>query len=169
MKINAEHFNGLIYATTLAIAVGLIMLEAWIFNLTDPTWAIVSGVICTELEINQTRQLVFGRIVATLVGVTLAFLMLESLGPGYIAVIAGVILTTLVCQYAINLGNHWKFATATGAIILVAGLHAHSVAAVETIAYKRAIEVTMGSITAGIVSLIVGHLSTPLKNSKNKD
>lgn len=157
MKTNIKKFNGLIYAVILASVVGLIMIESWIFHISDPTWAIVSGVVCSELEIEQARTLVYGRIAATLVGVALSFLMLVIIGHGYFTIIAGVILTTLICQYIIHLGTHWKFATATGAIILVAGLNQQSVMAAEAIAYKRAIEVIMGSVTAGFVSLILGQ------------
>lgn len=144
--------TGLRYAITLVIVIGIIMTGAKIFNVTDPTWALISGVVCTELEIDQARSIVFLRIFATIIGVILACLVLLTIGPGYLGIMVGVLITTLICHYGIPIKNGWKLATATGLMVLVAGLQQHSIHFAETIAIKRAIEVIAGSLVAGIIS-----------------
>lgn len=160
MKDTSLNWNttGLRYAITLIIVIGIIMLGARIINVTDPTWALISGVVCTELEIDQARSAVFLRIFATIVGVVLACLVLLTIGPGYLGILIGVLITTLICHYGIPLKNGWKLATATGLMVLVAGLHQHSVDFAEAIAIKRAIEVISGSLIASIISFISRNL-----------
>lgn len=148
---------GLFYAITLVITVGLILFLSKLFHVTDPTWALISAVVCTELDMGLARQLVMKRILATIIGAGLAVAVLMILGLGYITILAGVIIITLSCHYLMRIDN-WKLATATGVMVLVIGLQQHSVGFAENIAIKRALEVIAGSITAGIVSLILGKL-----------
>ena len=57
MKITLKDMTGVVYAFTLACVVSLIMFEGWLFKMTDVTWAIISGVICSELEMTQVRNI----------------------------------------------------------------------------------------------------------------
>ncbi|WPY00427.1 YccC-like domain protein [Candidatus Trichorickettsia mobilis] len=150
---------GLRYSFTLAIIMGLIMLGAKIFAVTDITWALVSGVVCTELETNKALSLVLWRIIATMIGVAVAFLILLVIGAGYIGLVVGVVITTLICHYSISsLKNNWKLVTATVVIVLVTGLQHNSASLVEAVALKRAIEVIAGSLAAGLVTGILEWL-----------
>jgi len=154
---------GLFYAITLVISVGLILFLSKIFHIADPTWALISAVVCTELDMGLARQLVMMRILATIIGAGLAVAVLMISGPGNITLMAGVIIITLSCHYLMRIDN-WKLATATGVMVLVIGLQQHSVGVAESIAIKRALEVIAGSITAGIVSLILGKLRAVKSN-----
>lgn len=157
LKLKLHHWNavGLFYAITLAVTVGLILFLSKIFHIIDPTWALISAVVCTELDLGQARQLVMARIWATIIGAGLAVAVLMVLGPGYITILMGVVITTLACHYLMRVDN-WKLATATGLMVLVISLQQHSVGFAENIAIKRALEVIAGSVAAGIVSLILG-------------
>lgn len=155
MRQHMQKWNslGLYYSAALLIVIGLIMLAAKIFHVADPTWALISGVVCTELEMDQVKDVVIYRILATIIGAVLASLVTLILGPGYLGIMLGVLIITLVCQYLIPLGNNWKLAIATGVIILVAAFQEHSYQFAENIALKRAGEVVFGSLLAGLVSL----------------
>jgi uncharacterized membrane protein YccC len=161
--MNSEKFEGIIHAIILALVVGIILLEAWFFRLSDPTWSVISGVVSSELQIDQARTLIFDRILATLLGVVFAVIFLILFGSGYFSIIGGVVFITLMCHYAARLKNYWKLAPATGAIILMTNLHQQSVTPAEAMALKRAFEVALGSLTAGAVTLIVGTLWEKIK------
>ncbi len=156
---NPNRWNtlGLFYAITLTLTVGLILFLSKILHIGDPTWALISAVVCAELDMRQARQLVLVRIWATIIGAGLATVTLMTVGLGYMPILAGVILITLFCHYLIRIDN-WKLAIATGLMILVIGLQQNSIPFAESIAIKRALEVIVGSITAGVVSLMLGYL-----------
>lgn len=143
---------GIYYSAALLVVIAIIMLGAKIFNVADPTWALISGVVCTELEIDQVKFVVIFRILATVIGVVIASLITLIVGPGYLGIMLGVLMITLVCHYIIPLTNNWKLATATGVMVLVAAFQQHSVHFAEAVALKRAAEVIFGSLVAGIVS-----------------
>ncbi len=164
MKEPSKRWNiiGLCYSITLLLVISIIIIGAKIFNIADVTWALISAVICTEIE-SGVYSVVFLRIISTLIGAITAYLVLAIMGPGYFAIIVGVIITTLTCYYVFNLHNNWKVASATSVIVLVAGTQQNSVSTAELLAFKRAIEVIAGSLTAGVVSFILKKLWTILK------
>jgi hypothetical protein len=102
-------------------------------------------------------------LIATLLGILLSLIVIAILGPGYAAILCGVILITLVCHYVVHVGSSWKLATATGAIVLVSTLHQQSIVPAEITAYQRGAEVFFGSLTGGLVSLGLGKIWQKIK------
>ena len=148
---------GVYYAITLIVVIGIVLFGAKFFQVNDPTWALISAIICTELDLNRTPSVVMQRIFLTIIGVVLALIMLLIFGIGYIALFAGTIFITLTCHYIIPLSNNWKLATATGMIVLLAASQQHSVKVAEIIGFTRSVEVVVGSVIAGVVSIISGQ------------
>jgi uncharacterized membrane protein YccC len=151
MKLS-RNFIGLRYALTLVVVIGVIILGLNLFHIADGTWALISGVVCTELEVDQVHNVILMRLLSTIVGVVLSTLILILIGPNYWSVIVGVLVTTLTCHYILPLKNSWKLATATGVMVLIAGLQQNSIHVAESLALKRALEVIGGSIVAGVIS-----------------
>lgn len=149
---------GVRYAITLALVVGLIMFGARLFNIADCSWAVISAVLCTELDRSRTHSTVLKRIIATLIGAIFALGCLLLVGPGYFPTLMSVIILTLLCHYLLPVGDSWKLTVATSAMILVISLQQHSIPIAEKIAIKRALEVLVGSITAGVVSLFMSRV-----------
>lgn len=148
---------GIFYAITLTVTLALILFLSKIAHIPDPTWALISAVVCTELDLGQVRQVVVKRIFATIVGAGIAVAVLMILGLGYVTILTGVVLITLWSHYFIRVSN-WKLATATGVIVLVVGLHEQTAGLAEHVAIQRALEVIAGSIIAGILSSISGKV-----------
>jgi uncharacterized membrane protein YccC len=128
------------------------------FHVPDPTWALISGIICTELDMNRAKNIVIKRTLLTILGVIVALAILLILGPGLSTLFVGVAVITLIFHYIIPLGDDWKFTTATAIVVLVVATQQHSLASAEIMGFKRAVEVSAGSITAGIVSIISSSL-----------
>lgn len=160
MNYDAKKWNtaGLRYSITLMIVAGLIMIGGKIFNVPDVTWALISGIVCIELEVDQSQSIVSLRIFSTLIGVVIAILILLIIGPSYFGIILGILIITLLCHYGISLKNNWKLATATGVMVLAIGLQQNSLHFAEAMAFKRAAEVIVGSLTAGAVSWLFRKL-----------
>lgn len=145
---------GISYTVTLLVVISLILYGAIFFRVSDPTWALISGVICTELDMNKAKSIVTKRTFLTILGVFLALGILLICGPSLGTLFFGVAIVTLIFHYLIPLGDNWKFTTATAMIVLVVATQQHSIASAEIMALKRAAEVAAGSIIAGIVSII---------------
>lgn len=144
---------GIHYTATLLVVIGLIFWGTVFFQVSDPTWALISGVICTELDMNRAKSIVIKRTLLTVLGVVLALGILLICGPSLGTLLFGVALITLIFHYIIPLGDNWKFTTATAMVILVVATQQHSIASAEVMAFKRAVEVAAGSVTAGMVSI----------------
>lgn len=168
MKIFSTQWSitGIRYALTLVIVVGAIIGGAKLFHIPDMTWALISGVVCTELELDQVRTVMIMRILATIVGVILAILILLVFGSGYLSIILGVAITTMFCYFIIPLKNSWKLASATGVLVLIAALQQHSVNLAEMVALNRALEVIAGSLVAGVISFTVSKLWSKLSQPR---
>lgn len=136
------------YAISLALAVSLVLLGGLLFDLSDLTWALISVIICTELDITQTKNLVIQRMFLTMLGVAFGMGVLLLFGCNFYTLFVGVILIMLVCRHTTFLANNWKFTTATAMVILVIAAQEHSLRLAEIIAIKRAVEVSAGSIIA---------------------
>src|SRR5437016_4094110 len=89
---------GLYYSLSLIISFAIIIVLAWIFRIHDITWILVSAVVCTELDKEQAKSVIFKRIIATLLGVIIACMVLLILGPGYLGLICGIIIINLICH-----------------------------------------------------------------------
>lgn len=145
---------GIHYTITLLVVVALILFGSMFFQVSDPTWALISGVICTELDMNRAKNIVIKRTLLTILGVIFALAILLICGPGLSTLFLGVAVITLIFYYVIPLGDDWKFTTATAMVVLVVATQQHSIASAEIMAFKRALEVAAGSITAGVISII---------------
>ncbi len=153
----------------LLIVIGIIIILGRILHIKDITWALISGVICSEIEIDRTHSVVLLRILETTIGVSFASLILIIIGPGYFGLIIDVIGVALICNSTSLLSkNSWKLATATSLIVLIAGLQQHSIYLGVITALKRAGEVILGSLTAGVVIFIIRELCKPYFISQKK-
>lgn len=156
------------YTITLILVLAIILWGGQLFHSADITWALISAVVCTELEIDQAYTTIIRRIIATLIGVIIATGALIIFGINYFTLFISVTLTTLLCYFLFPTGNSWKLATATGVMVLAASLQQHSISFAEQIAVKRAIEVMAGSIIAGIVSLLGNKLWSIFSRKKKE-
>lgn len=140
--------------TLLAVVSGALLGARWM-EVADPTWVLVSAVVCTEFEYDAARSIAFSRIFSTVIGAAFASLVLWLLGPGTPALLIGTVSIGLVCRSVPRLERNLKLATATGLIVLIAGSQQHSLAFGETVAFQRALDVMAGSLTAGAISLLM--------------
>lgn len=146
------------YAVTLVLVISLVLFIAKLLHIADPTWALISAVICTELDVNKTTGIVIRRVLLTILGVGLALVTLLIGGPSFATLLVGVAIITLICHCIGSLSDHWKFTTATAMVVLVVATQQHSVGSAELVALKRAAEVAAGSVISGLASIISSKL-----------
>lgn len=149
---------GVHYAITLLFVISLILFVAQLFHISDPTWALISAVICTELDVNKTNSIVIRRVLFTILGVAFALITLLVGGPSLATLLVGVALIALVCHLIGSLSDNWKFTIATAMVVLVIATQQNSVDSAELVAFKRAAEVTTGSVVSGLISIISSKL-----------
>ena len=88
---------GIRYVITLTLVLALILWGGELLHVADVTWALISAVVCTELEIDQAYMTTVRRIIATFIGVMIALIALIIFGINYVTVFISVSITTLLC------------------------------------------------------------------------
>jgi uncharacterized membrane protein YgaE (UPF0421/DUF939 family) len=151
-------FKSFYHCLILVVVISLILIVAPYLHFSDPTWALISGVVCIETEFDSISVAVWQRILSTLIGAGIGCFLLYFLTFGTSGLIVGVFLISFICHFVVFLRNNWKLATATGVIVLIAASQQHSLVAAETIALKRGMEVIVGCLCAGVVGFLMGKL-----------
>jgi uncharacterized membrane protein YccC len=119
---------------------------------TNPIWAIASMIAASEPQVTEAVRMFRSRIINVLTGciVGLAFVTLGGATEWKLPLALAV--TVLVSSYVIHIPTMWRQAPITAAIVIAAGLTAHSeLSAVEHGLHKVA-EVIFGCLVGVLVS-----------------
>ncbi len=143
---------GLRFALNVFIATNIVWYVLQDIADTNPIWAIASMIAASDPQVTEAVRMFRSRIINVLVGcvVGLAFVVLG--GPSEWKLPIALAVTVLLSSYVIHIPTMWRQAPITAAIVIAAGLTAHSeLSAVEHGLHKVA-EVLFGCFVGVMVS-----------------
>jgi uncharacterized membrane protein YccC len=149
---------GIRFALNVAIASAIVWYVLAHIADTNPIWAIASMVAASDPQVTEALRMFRSRIINVLVGcaVGLAFVVLG--GPGEWELPLALAVTVLLSSYVIHIPTMWRQAPITAAIVIAAGLTAHSkLSAIEHGLHKVA-EVLFGCLVGVLVSWLMSRL-----------
>ena len=119
---------------------------------TNPIWAIASMIAASDPQVNEAARMFRSRIINVLVGCAVGLFFLVAGEPTEWKLPLALAVTVLVSSYVIHIPTMWRQAPITAAIVIAAGLTAHSeMSAIEHGLHKVA-EVLFGCIVGVLVS-----------------
>jgi uncharacterized membrane protein YccC len=149
---------GIRFALNVAIATTIVWYVLAHIADTNPIWAIASMVASSDPQVTEAIRMFRSRIINVLVGcvVGLAFVILG--GPKEWELPLALAVTVLISSYVIHIPTMWRQAPITAAIVIAAGLTAHSeLSAIEHGLHKVA-EVLFGCIVGVLVSWLMSRV-----------
>ena len=119
---------------------------------TNPIWAIASMIAASDPQVNEAVRMFRSRIINVLVGCVVGLFFVILGGPTEWKLPLALAVTVLISSYVIHIPTMWRQAPITAAIVIAAGLTAHSeLSAVEHGLHKVA-EVLFGCFVGVLVS-----------------
>lgn len=149
---------GIRFALNVAIATAIVWYVLAHIADTNPIWAIASMVASSDPQVTEAIRMFRSRIINVLVGcvVGLAFVIVG--GPSEWELPLALAVTVLISSYVIHIPTMWRQAPITAAIVIAAGLSAHSeLSAIEHGLHKVA-EVLFGCIVGVLVSWLMSRV-----------
>jgi uncharacterized membrane protein YccC len=145
--------SGVRYAVRILVGTAIDWLVLDALGDPNPIWAMISTVIVLDPVLQTTLLNFKSRFAHTLVGSAIGFLLLVAVPRYPYAIIPlGMALASLVCTTVLSLPGNWKIAPVTAALVMAAGVTAHSETAGLTTALRRIGEVLFGSAVAVAVT-----------------
>jgi uncharacterized membrane protein YccC len=93
---------------------------------TNPIWAIASMIAASDPQVNEAARMFKCRITNVLVGCAVGLVFLLVGGSSEWKLPLALAVTVLVSSYVIHIQTMWRQAPITAAIVIAAGLTAHS-------------------------------------------
>ena len=119
---------------------------------TNPIWAIASMIAASDPQVTEAVRMFRSRIINVLVGCAVGLFFVILGGPTEWKLPLALAVTVLISSYVIHIPTMWRQAPITAAIVIAAGLTAHSeMSAVEHGLHKVA-EVLFGCFVGVLVS-----------------
>jgi uncharacterized membrane protein YccC len=119
---------------------------------TNPIWAIASMIAASDPQVNEAARMFRSRITNVMVGCAVGLLFLIVGGPSEWKLPFALAVTVLVSSYVIHIQTMWRQAPITAAIVIAAGVSAHSeLSGIEHGLHKVA-EVLFGCFVGLLVS-----------------
>lgn len=119
---------------------------------TNPIWAIASMIAASDPQVNEAVRMFRSRIINVLVGCVVGLIFVSIGGPSEWKLPLALAVTVLVSSYVIHIPTMWRQAPITAAIVIAAGLTAHSeLSGIEHGLHKVA-EVLFGCFVGVLVS-----------------
>jgi uncharacterized membrane protein YccC len=158
---------GLHYAVRVFVGTTAVWLLLRAAGDANPVWAIVSLIMVTEPQTANTWRAFLARIVNTVIGCATGLLFLLAAGPEAWVVPPALTVAVLVSTYVVRMPLTWRVGPVTAALVLAAGVAAHSQETGLVVAARRAGEVLLGSVVALVVAWL-GSLIWPFRESAEK-
>ena len=125
---------------------------------TNPIWAIASMIAASDPQVTEAVRMFRSRIINVLVGCVVGLFFLVVGGPTEWKLPFALAVTVLISSYVIHIPTMWRQAPITAAIVIAAGLTAHSkLSAVEHGLHKVA-EVLFGCFVGVMVSWLMSKI-----------
>lgn len=125
---------------------------------TNPIWAIASMIAASEPQVSEARRIFRSRLINVLVGcsVGLAFIVLG--GPHQWTLPAALAVTVLLSSYVVHIQTMWRQAPINAALVISAGLTAHSELGALEHGLHKVGEVVFGCVVGLVVSWTMARL-----------
>ena len=130
----------------------------------NPVWAVISLIMVTEPQTVSAWRAFLARLANTVIGCVTGLLFLLVAGPESWIVPPALTVTVLVCTYVVHIPLTWRVGPVTAALVLAAGVAAHSRVTGLEVAGRRAGEVLLGSAVALVITWLVS-LVWPLRET----
>ena len=144
--------HGIHYAVSIFFATGILWVLVHRMAQANPVWAISSMVATSDPAMKQAVLILRSRIINTLVGCLVGLLFIAVGGTKLFMLPLAMAVTVLLASYVVRIQTMWRQAPITAAIVIAAGLTAHSeMSAVEHGLHKVA-EVLFGCFVGVLVS-----------------
>jgi uncharacterized membrane protein YccC len=131
----------------------------------NPVWAVIALIMVTEPQTATAWRAFLDRVVNTVIGCATGLLFLLVAGPEPWLLPPALTVAVLVSTYVVRRPQTWRVGPVTAALVLAAGVAAHSQEKGLAVAGQRAGEVLLGSAVALVVSW-VGSRVWPLREDK---
>jgi uncharacterized membrane protein YccC len=143
---------GLRFALNVFIATNIVWYVLANIADTNPIWAIASMIAASDPQVTEAVRMFRSRIINVLVGCAVGLFFVILGGPTEWKLPLALAVTVLISSYVIHIPTMWRQAPITAAIVIAAGLTAHSeMSAVEHGLHKVA-EVLFGCFVGVLVS-----------------
>ena len=143
---------GLRFALNVFIATNIVWYVLANIADTNPIWAIASMIAASDPQVTEAVRMFRSRIINVLVGCAVGLFFVILGGPTEWKLPLALAVTVLISSYVIHIPTMWRQAPITAAIVIAAGLTAHSeMSAVEHGLHKVA-EVLFGCLVGVLVS-----------------
>ena len=143
---------GLRFALNVFIATNIVWYVLENIADTNPIWAIASMIAASDPQVTEAVRMFRSRIINVLVGCAVGLFFVILGGPTEWKLPLALAVTVLISSYVIHIPTMWRQAPITAAIVIAAGLTAHSeMSAVEHGLHKVA-EVLFGCFVGVLVS-----------------
>jgi uncharacterized membrane protein YccC len=117
----------------------------------NPLWAIVSVITVTEPDRDAALLAFKSRIANTLLGCAVGLCFLYLLGPSFWSILAGIIVSVIICTHFVRVPVSWRVSPITVAIVMTPSV----VYGVRTVGLAAAIERTEEVLLGSAVALLI--------------
>ena len=149
---------GIRFALTGFIATGIVWYVLENIADTNPIWAIASMIAASDPQVTEAVRMFRSRIINVLVGCVVGLVFVVMGGPSEWKLPFALAATVLISSYVIHIPTMWRQAPITAAIVIAAGLTAHSeLSGVEHGLHKVA-EVVFGCFVGVMVSWLMSKV-----------
>ena len=149
---------GIRFALNVFIATGIVWYVLENIADTNPIWAIASMIAASDPQVTEAVRMFRSRIINVLVGCVVGLVFVVMGGPSEWKLPFALAVTVLISSYVIHIPTMWRQAPITAAIVIAAGLTAHSeMSAVEHGLHKVA-EVLFGCFVGVMVSWLMSKV-----------
>jgi uncharacterized membrane protein YccC len=154
--------SGLHYAVRILVGTTAVWLLLRALGDANAVWAVISLIMVTEPLAVSAWRAFLARIVNTVIGCVVGLFFLLVAGPEAWVLPLALTATVLVCTYVVHVPQSWRVGPVTAALVLAAGVAAHSRDTGLEVAVRRSGEVLVGSVVAVAIAW-VGALVWPLR------
>lgn len=149
---------GIRFAVNVFIATAIVWYVLAHIADTNPIWAIASMVAASDPQVNEAARMFRSRLINVSVGCAVGLAFLVVGGPAEWKLPVALAVTVLLSSYVIHIQTMWRQAPITAAIVIAAGVSAHSrLSGLEHGLHKVA-EVVFGCLVGLTVSWLMARL-----------
>ncbi|MBX3359122.1 MAG: FUSC family protein [Phycisphaeraceae bacterium] len=156
----SDSWLGASYAARVALAAGITVVIADLFDVQHAFWMTITAVIVLQPDLSGTRGKAVSRVIGTLVGAATGSLMAALLPYNPVTVAACVLFTILACWWIRRLREPMPLAAVTAVIVFYFSRHDHSL----LVGALRCLEILAGVF----IGLVVAMLPIPLPRSMDQ-
>jgi uncharacterized membrane protein YccC len=157
---------GIRFALNVFIATTIVWYVLANIAYTNPIWAIASMIAASDPQVTEAVRMFRSRIINVLVGCVVGLIFVSIGEPAAWKLPLALAATVLISSYVIHIPTMWRQAPITAAIVIAAGLTAHSeLSGIEHGLHKVA-EVLFGCFVGVLVSWSMAKI-WPLAHKTN--